>query len=629
MTRLFSGSSTTCSTSSSSSAPWMASRAATSEARSSRSSASASFPGVTPFHGLGQLTPQQMASLADRRQRVNEGQKLLARDAWRAFCAPDPTGLEALLQPRHLGAALPRRGPAPAPGRVPLPRQRPLPQRGPGPPGTGRGRRYLRGPLRATQRMEERVFMGDSSFLRILRELASAPRPPPPPRGGPERLPPIPQGQPDRHGPRSPGGQRRLGAHPRHRPLARRRPPPGTRGRLALGCRRTAGCVGRAGIPAFTPLRFPPSEPEALPMQASRSVNRRLPIHLAVLLLLAAVPAAARPKSILDDEQFRLEAQRGLGLLYDMDFAAANAVFAGIAQHYPDHPVGPFLRALGPWWQIQVDPSDESQDDAFLDSMETVIDRCDKRLKKNRRISTACSSGPAPMPCRGRLHSDREHWLRAARDGQKALRYLQEVRKRDPENPDLLLGIGALRLPSGRGAPEVSDPQAFRRPVPQGEPTAGAAGACPGGGEGAVRLHRGGLHASCRSTSSSSRTTPPPSLRPLAAGTLSEQLPLPHLRGARLRPPGHLGRSPPHPREVRTARRRGGPATEGRRGAGPLRARPGRRAVAANTARPWCLRPAGEAAHDRQASARLQRSYGRLCRGMALDAMGQREEALC
>ena len=56
------------------------------------------MPGIVPFHGLGQLSPPQMASLLDRRQRVNEGQKLLGRDAWRAFCAPDPTGLEALLR---------------------------------------------------------------------------------------------------------------------------------------------------------------------------------------------------------------------------------------------------------------------------------------------------------------------------------------------------------------------------------------------------------------------------------------------------------------------------------------------------------------------------------------------------
>ncbi len=135
------------------------------------------FPGVTPFHGLGQLSPQQMASLLDRRQRVNEGQKLLARDAWRAFCAPEPTGLEALL----------RRDLSPLPFLAGALRRH-LEEF----PATSNGlsrseRQALRGLVggaatfeelfRATQAMEERVYMGDGSFLHLLRELAAPPRP--------------------------------------------------------------------------------------------------------------------------------------------------------------------------------------------------------------------------------------------------------------------------------------------------------------------------------------------------------------------------------------------------------------------------------------------------------------------
>lgn len=135
------------------------------------------FPGVGPFDGLGQLTPVQMASLLPRRQRVNEGQKLLARDAWRAFCAPDPRGLEALLardtSPLPFLAGALRRHLEEFPWTS---------------NGLSRsGRQILRGLaegastfeelFRATQRMEERVYMGDASFLQILRELASPPRP--------------------------------------------------------------------------------------------------------------------------------------------------------------------------------------------------------------------------------------------------------------------------------------------------------------------------------------------------------------------------------------------------------------------------------------------------------------------
>jgi hypothetical protein len=55
------------------------------------------FPGISNFKGLGQLTAQQMASLFDPRQAVTEAQLQLASRAWAAYCAPNPTGIEALL----------------------------------------------------------------------------------------------------------------------------------------------------------------------------------------------------------------------------------------------------------------------------------------------------------------------------------------------------------------------------------------------------------------------------------------------------------------------------------------------------------------------------------------------------
>jgi hypothetical protein len=135
------------------------------------------FPGVEPFHGLGQLTPQQMATLYPKRQRVHEGQKLLARDAWRAFGSPDPRALEAILA----------RDTSPLPFLAGALRRHleELPWTS---DGLSRSERQILHALRegagtfeevfrATQRMEERVYMGDASFDRILRELAAPPRP--------------------------------------------------------------------------------------------------------------------------------------------------------------------------------------------------------------------------------------------------------------------------------------------------------------------------------------------------------------------------------------------------------------------------------------------------------------------
>jgi tetratricopeptide (TPR) repeat protein len=178
--------------------------------------------------------------------------------------------------------------------------------------------------------------------------------------------------------------------------------------------------------------------------QSARSWSRPLLLFLTTLLLAAAAAVAApvRPKSIMDDAEFRAEAQRGLDRLYDMDFNGADAVFSGIAARYPDHPVGPFLQALSPWWEIQVNSYDESRDEPFMDAMDEVLDRCERRLKKNREDVDAMFFEAGAHALRGRLHSDRGRWFKAARDGQKALHYLEEVRKRDPQNPDLLLGVG-------------------------------------------------------------------------------------------------------------------------------------------------------------------------------------------
>ena len=47
------------------------------------------FPGIDPYHGLGQLSPEQMASVYDRRSPVTEDQYLFAERVDRAFALQD------------------------------------------------------------------------------------------------------------------------------------------------------------------------------------------------------------------------------------------------------------------------------------------------------------------------------------------------------------------------------------------------------------------------------------------------------------------------------------------------------------------------------------------------------------
>lgn len=162
----------------------------------------------------------------------------------------------------------------------------------------------------------------------------------------------------------------------------------------------------------------------------------------ALLLLLGAAVAPARAESILDDPLFQQDAKQGLHYLYDMDFGAADEVFGKITARHPDHPVGPFLQALIPWWSIQLEPDDTSQDDTFVEAMDRVIDMSDRRLRQNPNDADAMFFKSGAHAFRGRLHSDRHRWLKAARDGQNALTYLKKVAKLEPDNDDLYFGIG-------------------------------------------------------------------------------------------------------------------------------------------------------------------------------------------
>ena len=51
------------------------------------------FPGVEPFHGLGQLSPPQLESLWPSRRPVTRELVAAARRAWAAFRAPEPVAL--------------------------------------------------------------------------------------------------------------------------------------------------------------------------------------------------------------------------------------------------------------------------------------------------------------------------------------------------------------------------------------------------------------------------------------------------------------------------------------------------------------------------------------------------------
>ena len=136
------------------------------------------FPGFEPFHGLGQLNPEQLTSLLGTREPVSAEQIALGANAWRAFTASDPGELDALVRAGDtrglpfLAGGLRRfleDYPALSTG---LPRtERQILELVSSEPLTPT-RLFL-----AMQRLEERVFMGDTTFWRRTLDLANGATP--------------------------------------------------------------------------------------------------------------------------------------------------------------------------------------------------------------------------------------------------------------------------------------------------------------------------------------------------------------------------------------------------------------------------------------------------------------------
>lgn len=136
------------------------------------------YPGKDRFAGLGELTADQLASLAGTRQLVTGAQFRLAQAAWNAFTSSDPTAMERLMKADtsalpFLAAALQRhleQFPSVDWGLSRTEHQAlsVLRERG-----SLSGRRLFA----AVQSLEEQIFMGNGSFYRCMADLSSVRHP--------------------------------------------------------------------------------------------------------------------------------------------------------------------------------------------------------------------------------------------------------------------------------------------------------------------------------------------------------------------------------------------------------------------------------------------------------------------
>ena len=135
------------------------------------------FEGIPDFAGLGQLSPAQFASLFPRRSILDDAQIETGRRAWHAITGPDPRAIETVA--RGGTSALPFLEGA----LVRLLEEYPRLDSGlsraeaQAVRAIAEGANTPRAAFRAQAAMEERIYLGDSSFWSVLLDLAAAGQP--------------------------------------------------------------------------------------------------------------------------------------------------------------------------------------------------------------------------------------------------------------------------------------------------------------------------------------------------------------------------------------------------------------------------------------------------------------------
>lgn len=133
---------------------------------------------------------------------------------------------------------------------------------------------------------------------------------------------------------------------------------------------------------------------------------------------------------------------KGIKQIYNIKFDSASVTFRSLMADYPNHPAGRFFLAMIDWWKILLDIDNESRDDIFFQKLEDVIYQCDEILDKDPENVDALFFKGGAIGFRGRLHANRESWIKAADDGREALPIVERASQLDPNNVDVQLGFG-------------------------------------------------------------------------------------------------------------------------------------------------------------------------------------------
>ena len=146
-------------------------------------------------------------------------------------------------------------------------------------------------------------------------------------------------------------------------------------------------------------------------------------------------------KYLLLDFNLILKISGAVDSMYNFNFHRAEVEFNYLKYDHPNHPLPYFLFGISKWWQMMPNLDEETPlGEEFLAYMDSAIYMSEKMTKIDKDNIEANFFLAAAYGFKGRYHSEKRNWRRAAGAGRLSLKYLKKTHGHEEFSPEILFG---------------------------------------------------------------------------------------------------------------------------------------------------------------------------------------------
>ncbi len=164
---------------------------------------------------------------------------------------------------------------------------------------------------------------------------------------------------------------------------------------------------------------------------------------LILLIFVIAVPGISRSEARPDrPNNHNREIIQGIHLLYDWEFDRAEKLFSGMFFNNPKDPAPYFYHAMVTWSRLASGFWNRKYVDQYGERIEKTISVAKTKIKNGNADSYTYFYLGGALGFKGRFALMERKWFSSFNMAYKAIDALKTCQKMDPENKDVLLGLG-------------------------------------------------------------------------------------------------------------------------------------------------------------------------------------------